>query len=170
MSFMDLAKERYSCRQFTDKKVEQEKIDKILDSAIIAPTATNAQPFKVWVLSSEEAIAKVSKATVCMFGTKLVFVIGAKKDSAWVRPFDDKNFAEIDASIVATHMLLQIHDLGLGTTWVGYFEDKILKEEFPEMAGYEIVALLPTGYPADDAAPSPKHVQYKSKEELTQTL
>lgn len=170
MSFIELAKDRYSCRKFSDKPVEQDLIEKIVKSAIIAPTATNAQPFKVWILSSNDAITKVSKATVCTFGAKLVFAIGAHKNSAWVRPFDNKNFGEIDASIVATHMLLQIHDLGLGSTWVGYFDDKILKNEFPQMNDYDIVALLPVGYPAKDSVPAVKHSQYKSKEELTETL
>jgi len=170
MSFIELAKERYSCRKFSEKPVEQDKIEKIIDSAIVAPTATNSQPFKVWVIKSDEGLNKISKSTICTFGTKLIFAIGAKKDNAWVRPFDNKNFAEIDASIVATHMILQIHDLGLGTTWVGYFDEKILKEEFPEMDGYDIVALLPTGYPADDSVPAIKHSQYKSQEELVKVL
>lgn len=170
MNYTELVKERYSCRKFSDKKVEQEKIDKIVDIAMAAPTATNAQPIKVWVLNSEDAIERVSEATTCMFGTKLVFAVGAKQDLAWVRPFDSKNFAEIDATIVATHIMLGIHDLGLGSTWVGYFNDEVLKSKFPQMKGYDIVALFPTGYPAEDASPAPKHTLSKPKEELIEVL
>ena len=170
MSFIDLAKERYSCRKFSDKKVEQDKIDKILEVVPVVPTAVNNQPFKVWVLNSENAIKKVSETTSCLFGSNLVFAVGGDENSSWVRPFDSKNFAEIDATIVATHLMLQIHELGLGTTWVGYFEEDKLKANFPEMSGYDIVALFPVGYPADDAEPAPKHLQSKNANELIKQI
>jgi nitroreductase len=170
MSFTELAQNRYSVRKFSDKQVEQEKIDEIIKSAILSPTATNSQPFKVWVLKSDDAVKKVANATSCTFGAKLFFVIGADKNSGWVRPFDNKRFAEIDASIVATHVMLQIHDIGLGTTWVGYFEEDKLKSEFPEMEEYDIVSIFPVGYPSDDAEPAPKHSQSKPQTELIQIL
>lgn len=76
-----------------------------------------------------------------------------------MRPFDKKNFADVDASIAATHIMLAIEDLGLGTTWVAHFDAPKLKELFPEMADYELVAIFPVGYPAEDAAPSPRHTE-----------
>jgi nitroreductase len=51
MSFLDLVHERFSCRKFDSKPVEQEKIDKIIDAAMAAPTACNMQPFKVWIMN-----------------------------------------------------------------------------------------------------------------------
>ena len=59
MSFLELAKDRYSVRKFSDKPVEQEKIEQILEAAIVAPTACNNQPYKVWVIESEEALEKM---------------------------------------------------------------------------------------------------------------
>ena len=170
MDFMELAKERYSCRKFSDKEVEQEKIEKILEAGILAPTAVNKQPFKIWVLKSEDAISKISQVTNYTFGAKLVFVIGADENEAWVRPFDNKNYAEIDTSIVATHMMLEVQNLGLGTTWIGYFDTAKLIELFPEMSKFSHCVLFPVGYPAEDAQPSPKHTQRKSKEELVTVL
>ena len=67
-------------------------------------------------------------------------------------------------------MMLEIHDLGLGTTWVGHFDSSILKEQFPQMQDYEIVALFPVGYPAKDAKPSDWHEITKTKEELVEVL
>ena len=55
MDFLKLARERYSCRQLSDKKVEKEKLDKIIEAGILAPTATNAQPYKIWLIESTEA-------------------------------------------------------------------------------------------------------------------
>ncbi len=170
MDFLQLSHDRYSVRKFSDKPVEQEKIDQILEAALTAPTACNWQPFKVWVIQSPEALAKVAETTSYTFGTKLCFVIGGDPKIAWNRKYDQKSFADVDATIVATHMMLEIHDLGLGTTWVGAFDEPKLKAAFPEMEGYELIAMFPTGYPADDAEPSKLHAVSKPLEELVKVL
>ena len=167
MDFLELAAKRYSCRKFSEKIVEQDKIDKIIQAGILAPTAMNKQPFKIWEIKGE-CIKKVAKATPFTFGANVILAIGANKDDTYVRPFDGKNFFEIDAAIAATHMMLEVADLGLGTTWVGHFDPKILKEEFPKMKDYEIVALFPIGYPALEA--SGRHIIRKSKEEIVEKV
>lgn len=170
MDFLQLALDRYSCRTLTDAPVEQEKIDKIVKSAMAAPTACNNQPFKVWVFQSAEALEKVRATTPCAFGGSVMFAIGGKPKDAWVRQFDKKNFADVDATIVATHMMLEIQDLGLGTTWIGHFDAPALKAAFPEMADYEMIALFPVGYPTADAAPAKGHFNCKPMEELVAVL
>lgn len=166
MDFLTLSRDRYSVRKLSDAPVEQEKIDLILKTAMEAPTACNNQPFKVWVIRSPEAVEKVYGTTTCTFGAKLFFVVGGDPKAAWVRPFDKKGFADVDASIVATHMMLAIHELGLGTTWVGFFDEDKLKAAFPEMADYELIAMFPTGYPAADAEPGKGHLSCKDKNDL----
>ena len=161
MDFLKLARERYSCRQLSDKKVEKEKLDKIIEAGILAPTATNAQPYKIWLIESTEAKEKLAKANRYQFGAGVFFVVGAKEDEAWVRKFDNHNFAEVDASIVATHMMLEITELGLAP---------LLKEEFPEMKGYELIAIFPVGYPATEAKPSERHTVRKTVEEAVSVL
>ena len=71
-----------------------------------------------------------------------ILMLGARADEAWVRKYDGRNFADVDASIVGTHIMLAAHDLGLGTTWVGHFDAPAVHEAFPETAGYDLVALL----------------------------
>ena len=139
--------------------MEEEKLQKILEAGNLAPTAVNKQPFHIWVLKSEEAMQKVSQTTSFIFGAPVALVVGSKAEGAFVRSFDKKNFADVDASIVATHMMLEIEALGLGTTWVGHFNAPKLKELFPEMADYELVAIFPVGYPAEDAKPSARHAE-----------
>ncbi len=165
MDFLELAKERYSCRKMNEKSVEKEKIEKILQAGILAPTATNAQPYKIWVVESEDAKKRLAEANRYIFGAEIFFIVGAKKDAAWVRKFDNHNFAEIDASIVATHMMLEITDLGLATTWVGHFDEPKLKEVMPELKDYELIAIFPVGYPAEDALPNERHNIRRSIEE-----
>ena len=157
MDFLKLAQERYSCRKLTDKAIEPEKIERILQAAIAAPTAKNNQPYKIWKITSEESMAKVKKATNFTFGAGMVFVIGVKKSAAFVRPFDDLNYAEIDGAIVATHLMLAVKAEGLDTTWVGMFDAFKLQSEFTEMQGYELIALFPVGYAAEGATPASRH-------------
>ena len=162
MSFLDLAKARYSCRKLTDKTIEPEKIERIIQAAIAAPTAKNLQRYTIWAIKSPEAFDKLKQATPYTFGSALAFVVGAKKDGAFDRPFDKKNFAEIDAAIVATHLMLAVQDEGLGTTWVGWFDAPKLQELFPQMQGYELIAIFPVGYPAEEAKPSNRHEDRRS--------
>lgn len=170
MSFKELAKNRYSCRKMSDKKVSRELVEQIVEAGILAPTAVNKQPYKIFLMDSDEAKENLKKVTSYTFGADVFLVVGYKKDEAWVRSFDQMNFASVDASIVATHMIMQIEDLGLATTWVGYFDAPLLKEMYPQMKDYELIAIFPVGYPADDAEPSPKHFKRKSKEEVLEIL
>ena len=170
MDFLTLAKNRYSCRKMSEKPVEQEKIDAIIEAARLAPTAKNLQPFKIWVMQSEEAVQIIHEITSCTFGAPVFFVVGAKKEEAWVRPSDHANFCHVDASIVATHMMLEIEELGLNTTWVGFFDAPALQEKCPEMKEYDLVAIFPVGYGADDAAPSPRHTQRKEISDMVSIL
>ncbi len=172
MGFLKLAHERYSCRSLSSAPVEQEKVDAILEAALASPTAKNQQPVRIWVLKSEEARAAAAEAARFPFVKQapVIFVIGSIAGEAWVRPFDQKNFADVDAAIVATHMMLEIQDQGLGTTWVGFMDPEKLYEAFPDMRGAELVAMFPVGYPAEDAEPSERHLKSRTKEELVSEL
>lgn len=170
MDFKTLARERYSCRKFSDAPVEKEKIEQIIATSMTAPTAVNKQPYRIWVMESEEACQKIYDSTRFSFDAKLFLVVGYSEEEAWTRKYDGRNFADVDASIVATQMMLEIHDLGLGTTWVGHFNAPKLKELCPEMADYELIAIFPIGYPAEDAEPAPAHNERKDKAEVVTYL
>lgn len=157
MDFLKLAKERYSCRRLTDKPIESEKIERILQAAIAAPTAKNIQPYKIWKITSAEAMEKIKQVTNFTFGAGLILAVGVDKNESFVRPFDEMNFGHIDGAIVATHIMLAVQAENLGTTWVGWFDAPKLQELIPEMKGYDLIALFPIGYPAEDAKPSNRH-------------
>lgn len=156
-NFLELAKERYSCRKLTDKPIEPEKIERILQAAVAAPTAKNIQPYKIWKISSPEGIEKIKQVTNFTFGAGFILAVGVDMKKSFVRPFDEMNFGLIDGSIIATHIWLAVQDEGLGTTWVGWFDAPKLQELIPEMKDYEMIALFPIGYPAEDAKPSNRH-------------
>ena len=75
MDFLELAADRYSVRSFSDRPVEQEKIDKILKAAQLAPTAVNFQPQMIYILKSEEAMTKINRLCRCIYGAPMVFLI-----------------------------------------------------------------------------------------------
>lgn len=168
MDFLKLAKERYSCRKFSSKPVEADKLNRILEAAIAAPTAKNLQPFKVFVFSSADAQARIRTATPCHFNAPVILLVAGKKEEAFVRASDGRNFEDIDATIAATHIMLAVQAEGLGTTWIGLIDTPKARELFPELEGWDIVALFPIGYPADDAEPSERHALRKDKAEIVQ--
>ena len=167
MEFEKLLDNRWSCRSFSDAPVPGEMVDQIIAAALKAPTARNIQNFMVWVLSSQRATEAVKASTRFTFGAPLFFLVGHREENAWVRGYDGHIFGDVDTSIVATHMMLEIANLGLGTTWVGSFDAPKLQELLPETAGYELLALFPTGFPAPDAVPGPLHSVSKTPEQVS---
>ena len=170
MEFKELAKNRYSSRDLSGGKPEKEKLDNIIETAIIAPTAVNKQPFKIFVMESERAKEVIHEVTKFTFGAETFLVVAADPDQGWVRKYDGKKFADVDASIVATHIMLEIEDQGLNTTWVGHFNAPLLKENFPEMKDYELIAIFPIGYKGPEGEASERHEQRKTREELVEVL
>lgn len=170
--FLELAHDRYSARKFKSGEIPEADIEKIIEAGLCAPTAVNFQPIKLWVFKSRKAREKLLSCSKMKFiePAPVIIAVGSKAEQAWVRPYDQKNFGDVDASIVATQIMLEIHDLGYGSTWIGHFDANTLKELFPEMKDYEMIALLPVGIIADDCAPSDRHEKRKSYDELVEEL
>jgi nitroreductase len=157
MSFAELAAARYSVRNFLDRPVEQEKVDLILEAARRAPTAANRHPQRILVLSGNEQLAKMDCCTSCRFGAPLAFLICFDRRYTWVRSYDQQHSGWVDASIVTTHMMLQAADLGLGSTWVMWFDPAETRSRFKLPDELVPVAFLPAGYPGPEALPSDQH-------------
>jgi len=156
-TFLDMAKERFSVRKFSEQAIEPEKLAQILEAGRIAPTAHNEQPQRIKVITAADELAKVDECTRCRFGAPTVLFVCYDKDVCWKRPFDSAPSGEIDASIVTTHMMLTAQDLGLGTCWVMFFDPEKAIEQFALPENIIPVAMMPVGYLADDAAPSKLH-------------
>ena len=117
MNFLTLASERYSCRSFSTKEIEKEKIEKILEAAKLAPTARNLQPQRILVLTQKEQLEKLSGCTQYGWNAPVIMILFYDKLISYKRDkYDNKEFGDIDISIVTTHMILEAQDLGLGTT------------------------------------------------------
>lgn len=159
MDFFEVLRRRYSVRAFDSAPVEAEKIERILEVARQAPTAVNKQPQRIVVLQSPEEMAKLAGCTKYTFGAPAALIVGYDAASAWVRPYDNENSGIIDASIVGTLIMLTVCELDLGTCWVGYFDPEAVRRTFSFPESVQPAAIFPIGYPARDAAPSPRHEQ-----------
>ena len=159
---MDLAKDRFSVRKFSDKAVEQEKIDKIIEAGLIAPTAKNQQPTKVFVMKSADAMEKMNALSRCIYGAPVALLVCYDEEEAWHSPFNTEyNSGEMDASITLTHMMLEAWELGIGSCWVGLFDHNEAAKVFGLPESVKPVAILPLGYPAEGCKPSPGHETYR---------
>ncbi len=163
MEFNTVLESRYSLRSYSEKKVEKEVLDAILEAGRIAPTARNMQPQRILVVQSEEGLEKMAQCTPCTFGAPVVLMVCFDKKIN----NNNGNYARVDASIVQTHMMLKAAELGLGSVWVGFFSHDDLREQFCVPDDYEIVSLLPLGYANTDAKPSAMHA---SRQPIEQTV
>lgn len=172
MSFLELAQERYSVRSYSDRPVEQEKIDLILKAAQLAPTAVNYQPQMIYVLKSDEALHKINRVCRCTYGAPLVFLICSDERRTWKSQSEPGYSAgEMDCSIVCTHMMLEAWEQGLGSVWVRLFDSRQVAAAFDLPEYIRPICLLPVGYASEDSVPyAPWHDVYRPIEDFTKEL
>lgn len=167
MEFKEVIRKRFSCRKYSDKPVEAEKLAAVLEAGRLAPTAKNLQEQCIYVLQSEEALAKVDSMTPCRYGAPVVIAVGFDKNNVYTYPGEQKNSGDEDATIVATHMILAAADEGLGSCWLNRFDPQQTAEIIGLPENEELVMLMDIGYAAEDAEPSPKH---ESRKDLSETV
>ncbi len=151
MNFLDLSTKRCSVRDFTDAHVEREKLEYILNTARIAPSAVNYQPWFFIVIREE---ASKQKLHACYnrdwFKKASVYIMACgNHDQSWKRK-DGKNFCNIDVAIAIEHICLAATEIGLGSCWVCNFDLEKCKELFELPEHIEPIAFIPIGYPADN--------------------
>ena len=168
--FLKLAESRFSIRQFLDKPVEQEKIDALLRVAQIAPTAENKQPQKIYIITKEEDRKKLKTVSKYTFNAPMYFIVCCDKNKAWKQKNEDYISTEIDGSIVTTHIILEAHDLGLGSVVVRNFETENLKKLFNIPENMVPISLLPIGYPKEGVKPSKLHFTKNDIKDMVEYL
>ncbi|MBR4809493.1 MAG: nitroreductase family protein [Bacteroidales bacterium] len=169
-AFMRILESRYSCHSFSNTPVSDSKLEMILEAGRMAPSAKNLQPTRIWVVKSEEALARLRTVHPC-YGAPLVLIVGCRNEEAWVRESDGVNAAKTDASIVLTHLMLTATDAGLANMWIWDFDPSKVREVLPETREHGIYALLAVGYPAKgEGNPTELHSQRKPLEEMVKVL
>ena len=167
MEFSDVVKERYSCKKFDGRKVEKEQLNAILEAGRLAPTAKNFQEQKIYVVQTEEGLAKIDKLTPCRYNAGTVILVAFDKENVFVYPGGKRDSGIEDASIVATHMLLAAKDAGVESCWINFFDPDAAAKEFALPENEEVLMLLDLGYAAPGAGPLANHGLRK---ELSETV
>ncbi|MCT8975200.1 nitroreductase family protein [Clostridium sp. CX1] len=156
MDFLGLAKRRYSVRKYQGKKVEEEKLMRILEAGRVAPTGANTQPQRILVIKEKEGLEKLSKSAN-VYGAPVAIITCVDHSAVWKRPFDKKKISDIDVTIVTDHMMLEATAQGLGTVWICYFDPQVIKKEFNLPESFEPVNILAVGYAEGEAASPDRH-------------
>jgi nitroreductase len=165
----EVIKERTSVRSYSDHPIEEEKLRLILESARLAPSSSNSQPWHFYVVRDKEKIKALaqkmplgSKIVINSFMAQAPVVIVATAG-----PIDflhrvlsylvNKRWYYLDVAIALEHMVLTAWDLGLGSCWIGWFDEKKVKKLLHIPEKEEVIAMLTLGYPKEKPAGFPKH-------------
>jgi len=165
-AFMQILESRYSCHSFNHYPVSASKLEMILEAGRMAPSAANNQPTRIWVVKSEEALAKLRTVHDC-YGAPVVLIVGCRNEEAWVRPSDGVNAAKTDAAIVLTHLMLTATDVGLANMWIWDFDPSKVREVLPETRNHGVYGMLAIGHPSSvEGKPTERHAQRNPLEDL----
>ena len=167
MEFKEVIRNRFSCRKYSAKEIEREKLEAVLEAGRLAPTAKNLQEQHIYVVRSAEALAKIDRVTPCRYGAPTVLVVAFDKNNVFTYPGGNRDSGVEDASIVATHMILAAADEGLGSCWINFFEPEKMAAELGLPENEEVLMLLDLGYAADGVKPAPGH---SARKPLTDTV
>jgi len=174
MSFLDLANKRYSVRNYKNTPVVQEKIDRCIEAARLAPSACNSQPWKFIIVDDPELVNELAKAAFeglldfnkFAFKAPVLILIVSERQKAFAKfgsIVKRKNFSLMDIGIAAEHFCLQATEEGLGTCMLGWFNEKKVKKtlSIPKLKRVELI--ISVGFSADDNIPYKKR---KSVDEI----
>lgn len=174
MDFKEVIKGRYSCKQYdSSRQISAEQLEEILEGGRVAPTAKNLQEQHIYVVQSEEALAKIDKYTRCRYGAPTVLVVAYDKENVYTYPTlegpgtDHRKSGTEDAAIVATHLMLAAYNAGVDSCWLNAVCIDALHDALGLPENEEILMLLDLGFAAPDAKPLANHF---SRKPLSETV
>lgn len=163
MNTHEVIKKRRSVRAYTSEEVPEEKLQRILEVARMAPSASNRQQYKFVVVREPEKRKQLAEAAAGQgfVGEAPVVLVAVSLNPERIMSCQVPAYA-VDLAIAVDHITLAAVEEGLGTCWIGAFSQQEVKEILNIPEKYKVVALLPLGFPAD----SPGAKVRKSLEEL----
>ena len=165
--FIELAKARYSCRNYDSRPVEEDKLKLVLEAGRVAPSAVNFQPWHFFVIRGRDALQQIHPVyhREWFRTAPCVIVICGDHGQSWKRK-DGKDHCDMDIGIVTDHMTLQATALGLATCWVCNFDALKTAALLKLDSQLEPMVLLPLGYPLDQGDPERHNEKRKSPTEI----
>ncbi|MGC1455167.1 MAG: nitroreductase family protein [Nitrospirota bacterium] len=171
MELFEAIKTRRSVRTYQDKPVEDEKLQAVLDAVRMAPSWANMQCWRMVVVKDKAAREKISDLSYvesyfspkgyksnpskkALAAAPVVIVLCA--DPAQSGVLWDQDYYLVDAGIAAQNLMLAARSQGLGTVFVGVYDEEKVKKLLNIPASVRIIGLLPLGYPTEEKKDGPK--------------
>ncbi len=151
MEFYETVRQRYSSRKYLDKPVEEEKLQRILEAARLAPSAGNRQEWRFIIVRDPEkrkALVPIAR-NQGFVGEAPIVIAACAVGTEHVMACGQYSYA-IDVAIALEHIALAATAEGLATCWIGAFEEKPCKELLGVPDDVRVVELMTLGYPADE--------------------
>lgn len=154
MTVQEAIQQRFSVRSYEDKPVEEEKLRKVLEAARLAPSAGNRQEWRFVVVQDEATRQKLAEAAngQAFVGEAPVVIVGCAEGEQHVMSCGQLSYP-IDVAIAMQNLALQATEEGLGTCWIGAFNEEEVRRILGLPADVRVVELMPLGYPATSAPP-----------------
>jgi len=151
MSLLTLIQKRCSIRNYLPDSIPTEKLEYILESARLAPSAVNYQPWNFLVITTEEGRKKVYECypREWIKPTPTYIVICGDHSKSWKRASDGKDHLDIDAGIVTEHICLAATELNIASCIVCNFDTHLFRNHFNLPEHVEPITIIPLAYPAD---------------------
>ncbi len=165
MKFHDLVMQRHSVRAYKPDPVPAEKLQAILETVRMAPSAHNSQPFRLLVIHTagrEEELKRIYGRDWFVQPPLVIAVCGLTGEAWERRRSDGKCYLDVDAAIAMDHLILAATEQGLGTCWIAAFDPDAAREVLGLPADVEPIVFTPLGYPAVERP----HPQRKTLAEL----
>lgn len=161
MDFSQVLKIRRSVRIYEEQPIESKKLEKVLEAAQAAPSAGNLQAYKIFVVQTLEkktalAEAALGQRFIAQAPVVLVFCAYPQESARKYGKRGKSLYALQDATIACAYAQLKATDLGLGSCWVGAFDEKEVREILKAGKDLQPIAILPLGYPAETPYPTPR--------------
>ena len=165
MDFKDVVRDRYSCKSYDGRKVEQEKLDAILEAGRLAPTAKNLQEQHIYVVQSDDGLAKIDKVTPCRYNAGTCLIVTFDKNNVYTYPGSQRESGVEDATIVATHLMLAAANEG-----VDCIDLEMTHSVFNLPDNEEVLMSLDLGYATPGTGPLSNHGKRKPVSETVTYL
>jgi len=152
MDFTTVIKTRRSVRAYADKPIPDEVLGRVLEAARLAPSACNLQPWRFVFVKDATTRNQLAKAahSQSFVGKAPVVIVCCGKRSPHHSNWIGDNLYLVDVAIAIQNLALAARNEGLGTCWIGAFQDQPIKKLLGIPADYDIIMLLPVGYPVSE--------------------
>ena len=170
MDFKDVVRDRYSCKSYDGRKVEQEKLDAILEAGRLAPTAKNLQEQHIYVVQSDDGLAKIDKVTPCRYNAGTCLIVTFDKNNVYTYPGSQRESGVEDATIVATHLMLAAAHEGVDSCWLNCIDLEMTHSVFNLPDNEEVLMILDLGYATPGTGPLSNHGKRKPVSETVTYL